>query len=98
MTAKYTLPQRLAYVTDGPFTWSKEDPRRWNHFRLGLHAEISVRVVLKYRRFEKDFKMAGDKNRNAIWARLLSLMALITTYNNQLVVTPNEMVGLYCGD
>ena len=45
--------------------------------------------------------MAGDKNKNAIWALLLSLLALITTFqqkynNNQLVVTPNEMVGLYC--
>ena len=33
----------------------------------------------------------------------VSLLALITTfiqnyYNNQLVVTPNEMVGLYCPD
>jgi len=45
--------------------------------------------------------MAGVNNKNAIWALLLFLLALITTfqqdyYNNQPVVTPNEMVGLYC--
>ena len=47
--------------------------------------------------------MAGENNKNAIWALLLSLLALITTfqqyyYNYQLVVTPNEMVGFYCRD
>ena len=67
------------------------DPKRRNNFRLGLHAEISVRIVPKQRRFEKELKMAGDENKNAIWALLLSLLALINTYNNQLVVTPNEM-------
>ena len=40
--------------------------------------------------------MAGDKNKNVIWALLLSLLALITTFqqnyhNNQLEVTPNEV-------
>ena len=70
---------------------------------MGLHAEILVRVVPKYRMFEKEFTMAGDKDKNAIWALLLSLLALTTTFQqnyhnyNQLVVTPNEMVGLYCG-
>ena len=44
--------------------------------------------------------MAGENNRNAIWALLLSLLALITTFqqnyhNCQLVVTPNEMVGFF---
>ena len=44
--------------------------------------------------------MAGDKNKNVIWALLVSLLALITTFqqnyhNKQLVVTPNEMAGLY---
>ena len=41
----------------------------------------------------------GDKNKNAVWAFLVSLLASITTFqyhNKQLVVTPNEMVGLYC--
>ena len=42
--------------------------------------------------------MAGDK-KNAVWALLLSLLAFIATslhdyYNDQFVVTPNEMVGL----
>ena len=49
---------------------------------------------------EKELKMAGEK-KNAIWALLLSLLALIITFqhnsrNNQIVVKPNEMVGLYC--
>ena len=40
----------------------EEDPyRKRNNFTLGLHAEILVRVVPKYRRFEKELKMAGDK-------------------------------------
>ena len=49
--------------------------------------------------------MAGDKNERTILALLLSLLALTTSFqqnyhgdNNQLVVTPNEMVGLYCRD
>ena len=58
---------------------------------LGLHAEILVRVVPKYRRFERELKMAGDKNRHTIWALLFSLLSLTTTFqgnycNNQLVV------------
>ena len=47
---------------------------------LGLHAEISVRVVPKERRFERELKMAGNKNKNAIWALLLSLLASISTF------------------
>ena len=70
---------------------------------LGLHAEILVRLVPKYRTFEKELKMAGDKNKHTIWALLLSLLALTTSFqqnyhNNQLVVTPNETVSLYCRD
>ena len=70
---------------------------------MGLHAEILVRVVHKSRMFEKELNMAGDKNKHTIWALLLSLLALATTFqqnyhNNQLVATPNEMVGLYCRD
>ena len=82
----------------------QEDPRRRINFTLGLHAEILVRVVHTYRMFEKEFKMAGDKDKHTIWALLLSLLALTTTFQqnyynyNQLVVTPNEMVGLYCRD
>ena len=70
---------------------------------MGLHATILVRVLAKYRMFEKELKMAGDKNKHTIWALLLSLLVLTTSFqhnyhNNQLVVTPNEMVGLYCRD
>ena len=43
--------------------------------------------------------MSGEK-KNAIWALLLSLLALIITFqqnyhNNQLLIKPNEMVGLF---
>ena len=85
---------------EGGRSQCQEDPRRLDNFMLGLHAGISVCVVPKYRRFEKKLKMAGDKNKHAIWALLLSLLALITTlqlnyHNNQLVVMTDEMVGLY---
>ena len=67
---------------------------------MGLHAEISVRVMPQKRRLEKELKLVGDKNKNAIWALLLSLLALITTFqknyhNYQVVPTPNEMAGRY---
>ena len=79
----------------------REDPRRRINFTLGLHAEILVRVVHKYRMFKKELKMMGDKNKHTIGALLLSLLELTTNFqqnyhNNQLVVTPNEMVSLYC--
>ena len=63
---------------------------------LALGAElILVRVVPEERRFEKELKMAGDKNKNAICALLLCLLEFITSFqqnyhNNRLVVTPNE--------
>ena len=41
-----------------------KDPWRRKNFTLGLHAEISVRVVPKTRRFENELKMAGNKNKN----------------------------------
>ena len=44
---------------------------------LGLLAGISLRVVPKYRRFEKEIKMAGE---HTLWALLLSLMALRTIF------------------
>ena len=100
MTAKYMLPQRLVvYVTDGPFTWSEEDSKRRNKFTLGLHAEISVHVVPNKRRFEKELKNGGRQKQKCS----LSPSTLFTgvnnfVYNNQLVVTPNEMVGLYRRD
>ena len=48
---------------------------------MGLHAEISVHVVPKKRRFEKELKVAGDNNKNAIWVLKLRL---ITSVNNYL--------------
>ena len=58
----------------------EEDHRKRNNFTLGLHAEISVRVVPKYRRFERELKMAEDKSEHAVWALPLSLWALIITF------------------
>ena len=48
-----------------------------------------------------ELNMMGDHNKNVIWTLLLSLLALVTTFqqkyhNYQLVVTLNEIVGLYC--
>ena len=67
---------------------------------MGSHAEISVRVMPQKRRLEKELEMAGDKNRSEILTLLLSLLALITTFqknyhNYQLVPTPNEMASRY---
>ena len=47
---------------------------------LYLHVEISVRVVPKYRRFEKELIMAGDKSKHSVWALPLSLRSLIINY------------------
>ena len=49
------------------FTWREEDPRSRNNFSLGFGAKISVRVMPKKTRFEKELKMAGEKTENAIW-------------------------------
>ena len=76
-------------------------------FRLvyNVPAEISLRVVPKYRRIEKELKslkMAGGKKRQqqqqkktASWALLLSLLELITTFqqnydNSRVVVMPRN--------
>ena len=56
------------------------DPKRRNNFRLGLHAEISVRIVPKQRRFEKELKMAGDENKKCN----LGPSALFTGVNKYL--------------
>ena len=70
----------------------EEDHRKRNKFTLGLHAEILVRVMPKYRRFQKELKMAGDKNKHAVWALPLFLRAILQNYdNNTLMVTLNEM-------
>ena len=57
----------------------------------------------KETRFEKELKMAGEKTENAIWAFQFFLLVLISIFqqnyhNNHLVLTLNEMVGLYCRD
>ena len=70
---------------------------------MGLHAKKFGPCVTKYRMFENELKMAGNKNKHTIWALLLSLLALTTFFqynyhHNQLVVTPNEMVGLHYRD
>ena len=77
-------------VTKGLFTWREEDPRRRINFTLGLHAEILVRVVHKYRVFVKELKMEGDKNKHTILTLLPSSLALTTTfqqnYHNILIL------------
>ena len=47
--------------------------------------------------------MAGEKTENAIWAFQFFLLVLISIFqqnyhNNRLLLTLNEMVGLYCRD
>ena len=44
---------------------------------LGLHAEISVRVVFQV---ESELKMVEDKNKNTIWALLWSLFTDVNNY------------------
>jgi len=52
-------------VSNGLFTLREGDPRRRNNFSLGLGAKISVRVMPKETRFERELKMAGEKTENA---------------------------------
>ena len=42
--------------------------------------------------------MAGINNKHTNWALLLSLLSLVTMFqqNHQVVATPTEIVGLYC--
>ena len=83
-------------------TWREEDPCT----RKILEGETTFRYSPCRAEEEKDpegIKKAGDKNKNAIWALLLSLPELVTTfqrnyYNNQLKVTPKKMTGVYCRD
>ena len=59
----------------------EEDPyRKRNNFTLSLHAEISVRMVPKYRRFEKELKNGGRQKQT----RSLGPSALFTGVNNYL--------------
>lgn len=69
-------------ITIWLFTWreEQEDPRGRENFTLGLHAETSVHVVPKKRRLEKELKMAGDNNKNAIWVLMLRLITSVTNY------------------
>ena len=59
----------------GLFTWREEDASTRMILEDGktlrwVYAQISVRAVPKETRFEKEVKMAGDKNKSAIWALL----------------------------
>ena len=67
----------------------QEDPRRRNNFLFGLHAKISVQVEV-----ENESKMAGENNKHVIWVLLLSLLALITSFQQQLVVLHNLIFKL----
>ena len=58
-----------------------------------------VCVVPKQRMIEKELKMMEYKNKHAICALLLTGLNNQQSYHNhRLVVTPNEMVSLYCHD
>ena len=61
--------------------WREEDPRSRNNFTLGftLHAKISAWCPSR-EGLRGKLKMAGDKNKNAIWALLLSSLASINYY------------------
>ena len=77
------------------FTWREEHHRRRNSFSLALLA-CGYQV-------EKEWKMAFDKNKHAIWTLLLPLLALTTTFQQQLavyqlVVTQNDFIHLNCPD
>lgn len=85
----------------GLFTWREEDPSPRRRAEQRSVAFTSRSFGPWSAKAERELKKAGEKNKNAIWAVWLSLLTLITTFrqnynNNQLVVTPNEMVGLYC--
>ena len=51
---------------------------------------------------EKELKIERDKNKSAVWALVLPLLAFITTgfqqncHINQLMVTTDEMFGFGC--
>ena len=53
--------------------------------------------------YTEGIKDGGQQYQKAIWALLLSLLTLLTTFQQQLAVlykfvTPNIIVGLYCCD
>ena len=61
--------------------------RRRNNISLGLHEEILSRVI---NQVERELKRAGDNNKHAICAPpLLSLLALLTTFLQQMAVIYN---------
>ena len=72
----------------GPFTWREEDtntrkiPEGGSTFTLGLHAEILVRVVHKFRMFEKELQSSQVKRTpqnavNEFITRKLSPLAVV---------------------
>ena len=76
----------VSLKTKGRFTWREEDPRRRNNVTLGLIREIWVPVVPKYERFEKELRMMGNKNKNAILSLLLSFPALINPFSRIITI------------
>ena len=53
---------------------------------MGLLREIWVPVVPKYERFEKELRMMGNKNKNAILSLLLSFPALINSFSRIITI------------
>ena len=70
----------MAVYMEGGTSKDQEDPRGRKNFTLGLHAEMSVHVVPKKRRFEKELKMAEDNDKNAIWVLMLRLITSVNSY------------------
>ena len=79
------------YMFLGAVYMREEDPyRKQNNFTLSLHAEILVRVVPKYGRFEKELKMATKTNTQFGPFRSFYGQFCRIYDNNTLVVTLNE--------
>ena len=59
----------------------EHDPRKRKNFSLGLHHVTCRNFGPSSDQAEKELKMLGDNNKNAIWAPLPSFLpALITTF------------------
>ena len=80
------------YMEGGRFKY-QEDPRRRNNF---FYMQKFISVWCPSRQRIKD----DGRQKETIWALRLSLQALITTFqlnyhNDQLLVTPNELLGFF---
>ena len=80
-------------------TWREEDPSRRNNFLLGLHAEKLSPYGFQV---EKELKMAIVNDKNMKFGPISALFNSFKYYlsavpsNSLQLVTPNEIVGLYC--